>query len=127
MMGSVGEALHLFFFEALDSDGVPIGDPFHEGVIRIDVDDVGFDFYLPFESLLEPGTCPVDDREMAGSWRVCPWHGAALIPGGESVVTEGGAELRRRSEVNPGELVQELQHGVVGDGEFAMVTWLSTE
>lgn len=76
--GQVGENLHFFVFDGLDSEGNQIADARLPGELSVGLFDRTFRWKLPLSSLVDKKMCPADNEMVSGAWKYCPWHGSAL-------------------------------------------------
>jgi len=76
--GEVGKNFRPFVFEASDASGARIAAPREPGELVVLLNERRFRWRLPLGSLLAPKYCPVDDEELSGAFRYCPYHGAEL-------------------------------------------------
>lgn len=78
MLGQVGEGMHFYFFKVQDENGKTIIDEYQEGTFTVKHSDREFTYRLPLVSLMPAKICPVDQAEMKGNWKYCPFHGVPL-------------------------------------------------
>jgi hypothetical protein len=79
ILGPLGDNMHFFYFPSTDKDGRLIADPHFDGVFNVAWSGREFRYRLPLASLVPPRVCPVNNEQLNGTWRYCPWHGAKLL------------------------------------------------
>lgn len=79
MIGSMGENMFFFVFDAQNDDDERILDPLSDDKFVVQMAEEEFTFRLPLGALLAPKKCPVDGEMMNGAWNYCPYHGKKLI------------------------------------------------
>lgn len=78
MIGQLGENMHFFVFDDITSKGLRISDPYANGSVTLKCHNEEYKWRTPLGSLLAPKYCPVDNEEMSGAWKYCPFHGDEL-------------------------------------------------
>lgn len=79
MIGDMGRNLNFYVFQNMDSAGNRILTPQNNGSFTVKLNDEDFQWILPLDSFVPKKKCPIDKKEMSGSWNYCPWHGEILI------------------------------------------------
>ena len=78
VMGSLGENFNFYVFKDIDKKKNRIADPLRKGEFSFSFCEKSFTWETPLSSLTPPKKCPVDKKEMDGTWTFCPYHGEKL-------------------------------------------------
>ncbi len=79
MVGQLGEQMIFYVFKNNLEDGTTAISPYNTGKLDIKVNDAGFIYRLPLQSMVEKKICSEDQEQLNGNWEYCPWHGTKLI------------------------------------------------
>ena len=78
LIGKVGDAISIFYVKNIDENGKKNFNPFKQNSFKVTLSGQEFPWQLPLPSLLPKKNCPIDNKEMNGSWNYCPIHGVKL-------------------------------------------------
>lgn len=78
MLGQMGDGMHFYLFKVQDENGNPTIDEYKEGSFTVKHSDKEFNYTLPLVALMPSKICTVDQAEMKGNWKYCPFHGNLL-------------------------------------------------
>ncbi|BDD08584.1 hypothetical protein FUAX_10160 [Fulvitalea axinellae] len=78
MLGKLGENMNFYVFQGLEGDGSRVMDPTRKGKFRMAFMGKKAHWEFPLATFSAPKECPVDKKEMNGTWNYCPWHGKKL-------------------------------------------------
>ena len=79
VMGSLGENFNFYVFKDIDKKNNRIADPLRKGEFSFSFCEKTFSWSTPLSALTPPKRCPVDQKEMDGTWTFCPYHGEKLV------------------------------------------------
>ncbi len=78
LIGKVGEGVSIFYVRNINAEGKKMLDPIKKNTFKVTLSGQEFEWQLPLSSLLPKKYCPIDNKEMNGSWYYCPIHGVKL-------------------------------------------------
>ena len=78
LIGKIGDGISIFYIKNEDANGNKIFNPFKKNAFKVTLSGQEFHWQLPLPSLLPKKHCPIDNKEMNGSWLYCPIHGVKL-------------------------------------------------
>ena len=78
LLGQFGEGMHIFLFEAKQTDDKPAIDITKINHFTLSWEQTNLKWTLPFASILPAKYCPIDNEQMKGNWNYCPFHGVKL-------------------------------------------------
>jgi hypothetical protein len=96
MLGSMGQNMRFYLFNAENEKGKPIADPESKGSMTVKLGEKQYKFRLPLGSVLPPRKCAGCNEMCSGDWKFCPWCGKKL--------PEQPAKPKRSKSPGPGEL-----------------------
>ncbi len=79
MLGDMGSAMTLYYFDVSDGEGTNLLDPYSNSDFTLNLGSLKHTFHLPLPSLYTDAKCPNDNELFPANYEYCPYHGSKLI------------------------------------------------